>query len=226
MVNFGVKKDGISVQEKAYLSREVMIKHRESVLWGAMIGPFGGCYSIRKSLYTPVPSNFLVDDFYINMQVLRKGYRAINDVEAMVHEDVSNNLNVEFRRKVRIATGNFQNLMTFAGMLWPPFTGKAFSFFSHKVLRWKGPFFILMAIISSAFLAMEENCFYIISLAGIVFLLLLPLLDAMLKKFGIHIILLRFITHFVSMNIALLFGFFKFLKGVRTNVWKPTKRNQ
>ena len=64
MVNMGMKKEGISHQEKAYISREVRIKHQESLIWGSMMGPFGGCFAIRKSLYKEVPSNFLVDDFY------------------------------------------------------------------------------------------------------------------------------------------------------------------
>ncbi|MDA3819710.1 MAG: glycosyltransferase, partial [Candidatus Delongbacteria bacterium] len=42
MINTGLKKEGISFQEKSYISREVYIKHREGLLWGSMMGPFGG----------------------------------------------------------------------------------------------------------------------------------------------------------------------------------------
>ncbi|MEE4178646.1 MAG: glycosyltransferase, partial [Bacteroides sp.] len=45
MINKGLKKEGISYQEKAYISREVKIKNMEGRLWGAMMGPFGGCYA-------------------------------------------------------------------------------------------------------------------------------------------------------------------------------------
>ncbi len=48
MINTRLKKDGISHQEKYYVSREVRIKHNESLIWGAMMGPFGGCYAVRK----------------------------------------------------------------------------------------------------------------------------------------------------------------------------------
>jgi len=37
---------------------------------------------------------------------------------------------------------------------------------------------------------------------------------------------LRFINHFFTMNIALLLGFIEYAKGVKSNVWQPTKRNQ
>ncbi|HPG72971.1 MAG TPA: glycosyltransferase, partial [Bacteroidales bacterium] len=110
MVNTNIKAEGISFQEKSYISREVSIKNREGILWGTMMGPFGGCYAIRRELYRQVPSNLLVDDFYICMTVLEQGYKAVNNLKAIVYEDVSNDLGIEFRRKIRIATGDFQNL--------------------------------------------------------------------------------------------------------------------
>ena len=64
IVNAGMRKDGISIQEKSYIERENQIKYREGLLWGCMMGPFGGCYAIRKNLFEEVPANFLVDDFY------------------------------------------------------------------------------------------------------------------------------------------------------------------
>ncbi|HBS88430.1 MAG: hypothetical protein A2W91_14865 [Bacteroidetes bacterium GWF2_38_335] len=225
MMNIGLKKEGISIQENAYNSREMKIKNRESKIWGTMIGPFGGCYAIRKELFSVVPANFTVDDFYISMKVLEKGKKAINDLEAIVYEDVSNNIQHEFRRKVRIASGNFQNLQIFKGLLWPPFTGIAFCFFSHKVLRWLTPFFIILSFYLNVQMAMEIK-FYDYLLMAYCFVLLLPLADFLLKKINIHIILLRFITHFFGMNLALFSGFIKYFKGIESNVWKPTKRNQ
>jgi len=231
MINKGIMLEGISFQEKAYISREVRIKNNEGLVWGTMMGPFGGCFAIRKELFSKIPSNYTVDDFYLNMKVLEKGKRSINELEARVYEDVSNNLHEEFRRKVRIATGNFQNLVTFFNLLYPfgkqlniSRRGLAFCFFSHKVIRWLGPFLLLTAFISN--LILIHKLIYSITFAAYIFSLLIPLLDYMLRKFEINIILFRFITHFYSMNLALALGFYKFMKGVKTNVWQPTKRNQ
>lgn len=225
MVNTNMHPSGISHQEKTYISREVHIKQNESILWGTMMGPFGGCFAIRRELYSPVPKNFLVDDFYINMKVLEQGYKCINNLEAVVYEDISNNLKDEFRRKIRISTGNFQNLRKFAFLLWSKTKGLSFCFISHKALRWIGPFFLVLAYLTNIYLAFESTFyFYVFWLHS--FLLLLPLLDILLKKINIHIALLRFITHFYSMNLALLIGFFKSLKKIESNVWKPTQRNQ
>jgi cellulose synthase/poly-beta-1,6-N-acetylglucosamine synthase-like glycosyltransferase len=225
MVNTNMHHSGISHQEKTYISREVQIKQNESILWGTMMGPFGGCFAIRRELYSPVPRNFLVDDFYINMKVLEQGYKCINNLEAVVYEDISNNLKDEFRRKIRISTGNFQNLRKFAHMLWHKTKGLSFCFISHKALRWIGPFFLVLAYLSNIYLAFESE-FYFYAFWLHSFLILLPLLDILLKKIHIHLKLLRFITHFYSMNLALLIGFFKSLKNIESNVWKPTQRNQ
>ncbi|MFO7924963.1 MAG: glycosyltransferase [Bacteroidales bacterium] len=225
MKHRGLKGYGISVQEHAYITREVKIKYREGVIWGTMMGPSGGCYALRKELYSEVPSLFLVDDFYINMKIIKAGYKAIIETEAKVCEDVSNSLSEEFRRKVRIAAGNFQNLKHFSASLFSGIRGLSFSFFSHKVLRWTGPFFMGAIFISSLWLACESLFFRYIIIVQL-FILTLPLIDYLLGKIKIDIIFLRFITHFLSMNFALLVGFIKFLKGVKSNVWQPTRRNQ
>lgn len=225
IINEQLHKSGISVQEKTYLSRENKMKYQEGAVWGTMIGAFGGCYSIRRKNFTPVPPRFFMDDFYITMGVLEQGAHAINELSARCYEDVSNKISEEFRRKVRISIGNFQNLTRYRGLLFSKFPGLSFCFWSHKVIRWLGPFFILAALISN-FLLRENSEFYFFTLHVQIFSLMIPVLDELLKKLRIHLSLFRFISHFYLMNLALMIGFFKFISGVESNVWKPTQRNQ
>lgn len=221
MINRGMKEEGISYQEKAYISREVRIKDHESRLWGAMMGPFGGCYAIRKEDYTRVPSNFLVDDFYINMRIFEKGKLAINDVHAIVFENLPDELKVEFRRKVRIGTGNFQNLREFWRLIFTLRYG--FAFLSHKVARWFGPFFLLAALAANIYLAFGSR-FYLGILLCHLLVYFIPLFDWILKKLNIYIGAFRLVTHFFSMNAALFIGFFRSLGKVRSGVWERTER--
>jgi cellulose synthase/poly-beta-1,6-N-acetylglucosamine synthase-like glycosyltransferase len=225
ILNTNIKKTGISFQEKTYLVNENKMKYYEGIIWGSMMGAFGGCYAIRKLKYAPVPKNYYMDDFYITMNVLSNGGKAINELEAVCHEDVSNLVYEEFRRKMRISIGNFQNLSTYKSMLWPPFNGIAFSFLSHKVLRWYTPVFIIAAWLSNLFL-FKHNGLYQTFFILQSFLLLIPVIDYVLRKINIHNVILRFISHFYLMNLTLLIGMFIYLKGVKTNVWQPTKRNQ
>lgn len=224
MKHRNLKTDGISYQESNYISNEVNTKHAEGKIWGSLMGPFGGCFAIRRVDFLPVPNNFLVDDFYICMQVLKNKKRCISDEKAIVLEDVSNNINAEFKRKIRISSGNFQNLAKF----WPlllGFNGTAFAFLSHKVLRWLTPFFILFILLVFPFLlAAKENYLYF----GVFLIVMFSSLafDFILKKMNIHLSVLRFLTHFTSMNIALFLGFFRYIRGIKSSVWEPTERNQ
>jgi len=225
MTNTGIKKEGISIQEKNYINLEGQLKYYEGALWGCLMGPFGGCYAIRKDLMPKVPTNFTVDDFFICMSVIDQGYKTIGEPEAIVYEDVSNILKEEFRRKTRIATGNFQNLFYFKHLIVHFNKAYSYCFFSHKVLRWLGPVFLIGSFISNILL-IEEHSIFFYTILGQVLFYFLALFDLFLKKFEIHSVALRYITHFVAMNVALLVGMFLFIKGVKSNVWEPTKRFQ
>ncbi len=225
LVSTGVKTGGISRQEKFYTSREVRIKHGESVLWEAMMGPFGGCYALRKSLYRPVPDHFLVDDFYINMSVLEQGAACISNIQSTVSEDLPNNPREEFQRKKRISAGNYQNLVRFRSMVFKGNAGVGYCFFSHKILRWISPFLVIITLTLSIILGMKSNFYLLLALLQAL-VLITPVITYILRKIGIHSIPLRFISHFILMNLALMAGFFRFLGGIRNNVWQPTSRNQ
>ena len=222
----GLQRVGISKAENSYMSTETLVKYWEGQLWGCMMGPFGGFYALRAQYFTPVPDNYLVDDFYICMRVFEQGGSAISDLAAISYEAVSHEIGEEYRRKKRISAGNFQNLFTFTGLWWPPFSPLRFAFFSHKALRWFGPFFLLLLLASSGVLALLGNLLYQVLfplLAG--GMLIVPVVDELLKSFNIHLLPLRGARYFLVMNRALLSGFFKFAKGIRSNVWQPTKRN-
>jgi len=223
ILNEKVAKDGISRQEKAFMNREIVIKHNEGKIWGQTMGIYGAIYAIRKESFQPVPDGYSVDDFFITLNVLKKKGRAIMNMNAITKEDVPNHLAMEFRRKVRISAGNFQNLSYFASCLWPPYKSLAFVFMSHKVIRWLGPF-LLMLILLSNILVFNHGMIYRISLYIQFFIYSLPLIDSILRKIRIDIVFLRFITHFLAMNSALVVGFIKNLSGKKTNIWQPTRR--
>lgn len=223
VLNNGQRKDGISVQEATYIQRENMIKYREGLAWGAMMGAFGACYAMRADCFSPIPANFLMEDFYISMSILERGGKAISEFKAICYEDVSNEVTEEFKRKTRISTGNWQNLGVYWRMLFR-FDAVAFALLSHKVLRWIGPFIILLMLVTSGVLMLYIS-FYGMLFAGLVLFCLSPIAETLLKKIGIHLPLLRFVAYFNLMNVALLYGWYKYLTGVQTSAWSPTKRN-
>lgn len=220
----GSEQKGISRSENSYLSREVSIKHAESKLFGKMIGPFGGCFAMRSDLYQSVPQNYLVDDFFLSMKVSEQDYLTINDMTAVCYEQVSHDMAEEYRRKQRISTGNYQNLFHFKHLL-NPFKSLGFVFISHKVLRWIGPFLMILIFLSALGLCLKGSWFYsLILVAQLAWYLIVPVLDKLLSAIGVNSWLLRSIAYFNKMNIALFVGFLNFIKGVNSNIWEPTKR--
>ena len=224
MKNYGLSSSGISYPEQSYISLEVILKQAEGKLWGCMMGPFGGCFAIRKKLYKPVPEKYLVDDFHINMNILKQGSMAIHESEAIVYEDVSSHLSAEFNRKIRISAGNFQNLIHFSKMLIKH-GSISFAFISHKALRWLSPFFLLFSLLLSI-IYFNHGIPNIIIVYGFGLVGILVLLDFILKSLKVNIKILRYTSHFTIMNLALFIGFFKFIRGNSNGIWNRTERLQ
>lgn len=225
MRSAGLREQGISQSEDQYLSSEVQLKHWESLAWGMMIGPFGGCYALRADLFEPVPPNSLVDDFWLVFRVLERGFWVINDLEAICYEGATHRVSDEYRRKKRIAAGSFQNLMRFRRWVLPPVTRLGFAFFSHKVLRWFGGFFLVAAYMALAGLAFSnyfyQQMFWLIT-GAVTVVLILNFLQSRLNIRPIRLI--RNLAYFLAMNMALIDGFFKWLRGIKENIWQRTSR--
>jgi len=222
IINDKVLEKGISEQETTYINLENKIKYYEGLL-GCMIGAFGASYAIRKNLYKPTPQGFISDDFYITMQVLLQGKKAIFEPDAVGYETFSTKITEEFRRKTRYAVGNYQNLFHFKQFWKKPFSNVFFCYFSHKVLRWLLPLFLLLAVPCLVVLSFK-SMFYLVLIGLVLLGVLLVFLDIFVFKNYKGFKPLRFLSHFLAMNVALLVGFFKFVFTKPKSVWKPTER--
>jgi cellulose synthase/poly-beta-1,6-N-acetylglucosamine synthase-like glycosyltransferase len=211
-------------EEKDYLNFEQQLKYYEGLVWGTMQGPFGACYAIRTSLFHPIPEKFLVDDFFIGMNVMIQGFHAILNPNALVMEEVHTNWKQEFKRKMRISSGNYQNLDFFAKVLFKPFTGLSITWFFHKVLRWLLPvaFVPILVIDLIAFLFWGYSL--IPSLITLILILGVVSLHYILQRLNLHSRTIERLSYFIYINLALVQGFIFFIKGIQTNVWKPTQR--
>jgi cellulose synthase/poly-beta-1,6-N-acetylglucosamine synthase-like glycosyltransferase len=220
-----VSNEGIEFQENEYLQRETRMKWAEGEKWGTMMGAFGGCYAMRSSSFEPIPIEFLVDDFYLSMKVLEQGHSSILAKEAICYEDISSKMSEEFRRKVRMSRGNFQNLRKFSHFLLHHRKGLSFSFISHKVLRWISPMALITALLSSLMLSGNSN-FYLVLFWLQFVIMFSPLMLMTLNAIGIRSRLVTFVAYFISMNVALFLGMLKSFRKVEKAIWEPTLRNQ
>jgi cellulose synthase/poly-beta-1,6-N-acetylglucosamine synthase-like glycosyltransferase len=205
-----------------YWKYETFLKRCEARL-GALLGSNGAVYAIRRRLCDPLPAGTIVDDFVLPLQAkLRHDCTIVYDHEATAREESAPDLAGEFRRRCRIGTGGVQAM----GMLWrlldPRRGWVAFSFLSHKVLRWGCPFFMLAAVLLNILLIGQP--LYAALLGGQLAFYLIALLGAVAP---VHLRLFRatrLATMFVSMNAALLIGWLRALRGESSGIWQRTAR--
>ena len=213
MVHTGVPTKGVGRLEDAYIRREVELKRAAGCLYAALPGPFGGCWALRARAFRPVPDAFLVDDFYLCLAAYEQGYGGVTAPGAYAEEGVGIRIGDEFRRKRRIGAGNWQNLVRFRKLWWPPWRdARAYVLFSHKILRWISPYLLVTGALSGlTLIACVSNyrtaaAFVLIGLAACGFS---PAL-----------------RYFTAMNVALLIGGVDYLTGIKSNVWQPSHRNE
>ncbi len=226
VIPYNMRSDGIGPQEAAYTSFETLLKYWEGVTCGAMIGAFGASYAMHRRFWVPIPPDAGPDDLFTVLHTLRKGGKALLEPASRVREDVGNDPAMEFRRKVRISTQNFMALFNhFLDMLWPWRGCVAFFFWSHKVLRWFGPFFLMLAWVAHL-VVMGRSAWAEFVWWGETVSMALALLDGGLQRVGIHVGPLRLLRHFYTANVALLVGFFKFIRHEHAQHWEPVRRFQ
>jgi cellulose synthase/poly-beta-1,6-N-acetylglucosamine synthase-like glycosyltransferase len=214
---------GLNV-DSVYWRYETFLKRCESRL-GALLGANGAIYAMSRSLYHPVADATIVDDFVVPLSArLRSACRMIYDSDAVAFEESAANLPGEFRRRARIGAGDFQAI----GMLWrlldPRAGWIAFTFWSHKIVRWLCPFCLLAAFLTSAALyrhtgyrnlLLAQLCFYAVCFFGS----LIPASNLFFK-------FARLCAMFAGMNLALLIGFVRWLFTKPSGTWIRTARLQ
>jgi cellulose synthase/poly-beta-1,6-N-acetylglucosamine synthase-like glycosyltransferase len=208
--------------DSVYWKYETFLKRCEGRL-GALLGANGAIYAIRKELYEPIRPESTNDDLEIPLMAkLKTDCAIVYDFDALAYEESAPNMQSEFRRRVRIGASGFQSLVTLWKLVDPRRGWIAFTFFSHKLLRWSCPFFLICMLLSNLllldrlfyqFVLMFQISFYLTSLAVVFF----PSQVRFPKP-------VRFVAMFTSMNFALLVGFFRWLSGRHKGTWDPTIR--
>jgi cellulose synthase/poly-beta-1,6-N-acetylglucosamine synthase-like glycosyltransferase len=213
--------DGKPTGEQIYWRYETLLKFLESRL-NMLVGANGALFAIRRSLFTEIPSDGIVEDFLIALHVRAAGYRVVYEPEAIAWEEVAPNARHEFRRRVRIGAGNFHALRHTWRMLNPLAGGVALALWSHKVCRWLAPLALVAAQISAAMLA-REAVYGGIAVVGSV-LGVLALIGHRLDLRSRYWAPASVPFYFLSMNLALLLGLIAFVRGTQSIVWEPTAR--
>lgn len=143
----------ITRNESAYLRYESWIREEESRR-GMLAMASGSLFALRRRLWRPLHRG-MGDDFELPLRVALAGMRNVLERGAVTVTRLSQtDAAAMFRLKVRIVSKDFRALRGYGALLNPFKYGvTAVGLWSHKLLRWLAPYFLLAMLVSSAFLA-------------------------------------------------------------------------
>ena len=203
----------------AFWNYENFIKGMQSRI-RTISGCCGCIYSVRREAYTPLAAD-VISDLVQPLHVIQKGYRVLFEDRALAYEETTQSTSEEFSMRVRVVTRGMRGLLSVPSLLKPwRFGWVSFQLWSHKLLRWFVPFFLLLLFTSSVLLAkapffrgvlLAQLAFYAITL----FSLVIPL-QRIWKPLGIPL-------YFCTLNAAALLSVLEILRGKKYVVWETVR---
>lgn len=113
----------------------------------SLLGATGPFYAIRRELAAPIPPDILLDDVYLPMTAVLKGFRSVLAEDAVAC-DFPASIHAEFWRKLRTQAGVYQLLRALPSLLgprnrlWP-------AFWSLKIGRLLLPYLLAVFLVST-----------------------------------------------------------------------------
>ena len=157
-----------------YWRYEKLIRSTES-RGGSLVGATGAIYAIRRALFEPVPEDTILDDVWVPMRIVRRGYRVVFEPRAKAYDGAPQDDRHELGRRVRTIGGNFQLFARERWLLSPIRNPLWLETVSHKALRLLLPVLLLVLLVSNAtlldrplfqWLMAGQAAFYVAALAG------------------------------------------------------------
>jgi len=207
--------------EGLYGRYELFLRRLESDLH-SIVGASGSFYAQRRSVCTPFTEG-MAPDFLSVLRTVERGYRAVSEETAVGSMTSVKDPRQEFDRKVRTLLRGMTALFACTPLLNPFRHGVfAFELWSHKVLRWTVPFFLLLALLAP--LALLDRPFYLAAFAAQV-VFYAGALAALLGWGPVGRTLPgKIALYFSSVNAAILAAWYRYWTGVRQELWTPSRR--
>jgi cellulose synthase/poly-beta-1,6-N-acetylglucosamine synthase-like glycosyltransferase len=221
-----VEPEGGKTDENVYWTLENRLKAMEGAI-DSCLGANGAIYAIRSSLFwSAIPANTIIDDFVIAMKVRERGLRVVYEPQAVAVEELPPEVHQEWKRRVRIGAGDFQALWLCRRCLYPSQGLFAWSFWSHKVLRWFTPHLMILGFLLAVVATQSTD-----SATGRLFLSLYAILGAAALLGSVSrrrqtrlARTLRRVQYLLAIQAALFAGFLLFCRGNLTGNWQRTTR--
>jgi hypothetical protein len=213
--------DGKLAGEGAYVRYEMWLRRLESERAG-LVGMSGSFFAVRRSVLTNWDAT-IPSDFACALLTVQAGKVAVSDPRVRgIYSDIKDP-SKEYQRKVRTAIRGMTGLARLAQVLNPLRYGVfAFQVWSHKVMRWLVPWFLLGTLLTAAALHDAGGIYRLAFWLQVVGygLILLAHSVARLRDIGP----VRIAYYFVQANLALAHAAVQFASGKRVVVWNPSVR--
>jgi glycosyltransferase involved in cell wall biosynthesis len=209
--------------EGFYVRYEMAIRRAEAAL-GSLVGASGSFYAVRKRL-APVWEAAFERDFLTPLKVAAQGARTVHEPRAVGAYRALAEPEAEFRRKVRTVMRGMAVLFHMRELLNPfRYPRVAWQLWSHKVLRWTVPFFLVTLLGSSIWLAARGSApIYGLACAAQLALYLLALAAVLHRELD-ELLIFRIPLFFANVNLSILVAWGRFLAGNRQVTWEPSRR--
>lgn len=216
-----VTQGGSVAGEGAYVKYEMWLRRMESAAAG-LVGLSGSFFAARKmvcqtwDIHSP-------SDFNTALNCRRQGYRAVTAPDVLGFYKDLKDPQKEYQRKVRTVLRGITAIARHPDVLSLNKYGLfAFQVWSHKIMRWSVPWFLVLLLICSASLASTHWFFVGALMAQLAFyaLALAAHLSEQLKRHA----LIKIIYFFVQVNIGIADATVRFLSGKRMTTWQPSAR--
>ena len=213
--------DGTLQGEGAYVRYEMWLRDLET-RFHSLVGLSGSFFAARRSVCQRWDDR-VQSDFGTALSCAQLGLRAVSDRRLIgYYKDISDTRK-EYQRKVRTVVRGMNSLRIRAEVLNFVRYGRfSFEVFSHKVMRWATPWFLLGALAASAALAVNEPVFRVLVAAQLVFYLA-PAVSRVIPRLR-RIGPIRIGIYFVEVNLAILHAAVLVLAGRTILTWEPSKR--
>jgi cellulose synthase/poly-beta-1,6-N-acetylglucosamine synthase-like glycosyltransferase len=204
-----------------YWRYETWLKTLESH-FGIVLGANGAIYAFRAHRYRPLPPATIVDDFVIPMLMRQHAGGDIVFVPtARAWEASPAGVRHELTRRVRIGAGDLQALAWTWRLLLPWRGMVALAYGSHKVVRWFGPWLLLVALAGS--LAAADRALFRGLFAAQLTAYGLAAAPA-LRRVPVMGRVASIARYFVVLNVGLALGSVRFVLGRQRPTWTTTPR--
>jgi cellulose synthase/poly-beta-1,6-N-acetylglucosamine synthase-like glycosyltransferase len=168
---------GVVASEGIYWRYERWLRLQESKR-GMLAMASGSLFSMRRDLWRPLDPN-VGDDFVLPLQVARAGYRCVMETRTSAQIVMQSESGSMLSMKVRVISKDLRGLLKNSSCLNPFRTGRvAIGLWSHKLLRWAVPYFLIGLFASNLVLASHrpygsfltaQAIFYVVAVAGMLF---------------------------------------------------------